>query len=106
MLGMEVGGRISSGASAFLRLARARAGQRAPWAAEATRRALQRRWMALASFAGLRAHASTLLELPAVPIDSSDGTEMPLGDLLTGAAGDEPPGTAGSADGRGPDVAG
>ena len=46
--------------------------------------------MALASFAGLRAHASTLLELPAVPIGSSDGTEMPLKDLLAGAAGDEP----------------
>ena len=90
VLGMEVGGRISSGASAFLRrLARARAKQRAPWAAEATRRSLQRRWMALASFAGLRAHASTLLELPAVPIDFSDGTEMPLGDFLAGAAGDE-----------------
>ena len=48
--------------------------------------------MALVSFAGLRAHASTLLELPAVPIDSSDGTEMPLGALLARAAGDEPTG--------------
>ena len=71
VLGMEVGGRISSGASAFLRrLARARAKPRAPWAAEATRCSLQRRWMALASFASLRTHASTLLELPAVPLDS------------------------------------
>ena len=93
MLGMEVGGQVSSGASAFLRrLARARARQQAPWAAEATRRSLQRRWMARASFAGLRVHASTLLELQAVPIDSSDSTEMPLGDLLAGAAGDEPTG--------------
>ena len=32
---------------------------------------------------------TVLLELPAVPIDSSDGTEMPLGDLLAGVAGDE-----------------
>ena len=91
VLGMEVGGRISSGKCAFLRqLARARARQQAPWEAEATRWALHKRWMALASFAGLRAHASTLSELPAMPIDSSDGTKILLGDLLAGAASEEP----------------
>ena len=82
VLGMEVGGRINSGASAFLRrLARARA--------RATRRALHNGWRSLLSPACERAPAR-YWNSPAMHIHSSDGTEMPLGDLLAGAAGDEP----------------
>ena len=47
------------------------------------------RWTALASFAALRAHACSLLELPiAGPGDPTDGLEVPLGELL---AGHQPP---------------
>ena len=75
---------FSPSALTFLRqAARARARQRAPWSAEATRRALLRRWQALAAFG---AHASTLLELLVQAIDASDGAELPLESLLAEAA--------------------
>ena len=41
------------------------------------------RWTALASFAALRAHACSLLELPIEgPGDPTDGLEVPLGEPL------------------------
>ena len=83
VFGLDVGGRFSGGALALLRrLARARARERAPWARAAASRALARRWTALAALAAMRAHAQSLLELPAQPVDASDGADIPLGELL------------------------
>ena len=45
-------------------------------------RALARRWTALAALAAMRAHAQSLLELPAQPVDASDGADISLGELL------------------------
>ena len=42
------------------------------------------RWTALASFAALRAHACSLLELPIEGPGATDGLEVPLGELLAG----------------------
>ena len=65
--GLEVGGRFDRQAVALLcRLARARARNRVPWAQAAAAIApLISRWTALAALAALRAHAQSLLELPA-----------------------------------------
>ena len=90
VFGVEVGGRISRTTLTFLRLlAKARARQRAPWCSAGVQRAMMHRWTALASFAALRAHACSLLELPIEgPGDPTDGLEVPLGELL---AGHQPP---------------
>ena len=83
VFGMEVGGRFSPNALAFIRrLARPRGRARAPWNAAAAGRALTRRWHCLASLAALRAHAQTLLELPVQSCDAGDDQELPLGELL------------------------
>ena len=83
VFGLELGGRFGAEALGFLRrLARARGAARAPWCSGAAGRALVRRWTGLVSLAALRAHAATLLELPACPVDPSDGAEVPIGDLL------------------------
>ena len=63
VFGVELGGRSPGGLTLLRLLARARARQRAPRCAQ---KALTCRWTALASMAALRAHAATLLELPAV----------------------------------------
>ena len=87
VFGVELGGRISRSTLTFLRLlGRARARQRAPWCVAGAQQALVRRWTVLASFAALRAHACSLLELPVAlsPADPLDGEEVPLGNLLAG----------------------
>ena len=78
VFGMEVGGRFSPNALAFIRrLARTRGRARAPWNAAAAGRALTRRWHCLASLAALRAHAQALLELPVQSCDAGDDQELP-----------------------------
>ena len=76
--------RASACALTFSRLlARGRAQQRAPWCAARVQHALVRRWTTLAL--ALRAHACSLLKLPAAKLpDSLDGLEPPLGNLLAG----------------------
>ena len=90
VLGVEVGGRFSREAVAFLRrLAKARARESPARLRPAVQRASLHRWMGMLAVAAQRALAYSLLELPLAGADECDGTEPPLGDLLADARGAE-----------------
>ena len=81
VLGLEVGGRFSREAAAFLRqLAKARARESPARLRPAVERALLHRWTGMRA-AAQRALAHSLLELPLAGADECDGAEPPLGDL-------------------------
>ncbi|CAE7227299.1 unnamed protein product, partial [Symbiodinium sp. CCMP2456] len=80
---VEVGGRFSQEAVAFLRkLAKARAYESPARLRPAVQRASLHSWMGMLAVAAQRALAYALLELPLAGADECDGTEPPLGDLL------------------------
>ena len=86
VLGLEVGGRFSREAAAFLRqLAKARARESPARLRPAVQRASLHRWTGMLAVAAQRALAHSLLELPLAGADECDGAEPPLGDLLADA---------------------
>ena len=86
VLGLEVGGRFSREAAAFLRqLAKARARESPARLRSAVQRAPLHRWTGMLAVAAQRALAHSLLELPLAGGDECDGAEPLLGDLLADA---------------------
>ena len=86
VVGMEVGGRWSQEAQAFVQLlARAKARAAPPLLRAAVQRSWSHRWMTMLSVAAQRAFAASLLGLPVTGTINVDGNTPSVGEVLVDA---------------------